>query len=100
IAVTFAVEGGGPVLVPFAIGLALFVMAGAVTDLIERTGLLRVPLKTAAARAVAMPRSAWGTAFAHFGLGITLLGIIGETQWGVERIAELKPGQSMSIRRF
>src|SRR5262245_38752881 len=29
VAVVFAVEGGGPVLVPFAIGLALYVMAGA-----------------------------------------------------------------------
>jgi cytochrome c biogenesis factor len=28
-----------------------------------------------------LPRSTWGAAFAHFGLGITLLGIIGETQW-------------------
>src|SRR5262249_28515209 len=42
IAATFAVENGGPVLAPFGIGLALFVMAGAVTDLAERTGLFRV----------------------------------------------------------
>jgi len=47
-----------------------------------------------------MPRSAWGGAFAHFGLGITLLGIIGETQWSFERIAEVKPGQTISIRRY
>jgi cytochrome c-type biogenesis protein CcmF len=99
-AVIFAVQGEGPVLVPFAIGLALFVMAGALTDIVERTGLLRVPLPTAFARARGLPRSTWGTAFAHFGLGITLLGIIGETQWGAERIAEVKPGQSIAIRRF
>jgi cytochrome c-type biogenesis protein CcmF len=100
VAVVFAVEGGGPVLAPFAVGLATFVMVGALTDIIERTGLLKVPLRTAFARAHGLPRSAWGTAFAHFGLGITLLGIIGETQWGIERIAELKPGQSIAIRRY
>jgi cytochrome c-type biogenesis protein CcmF len=100
VAVIFAMEGGGPILVPFAIGLALFVMAGALTELIERTGLLKVPFTTALARARGLPRSAWGAAFAHFGLGITLLGVIGETQWGGERIAELKPGQSISIRRY
>src|SRR5207249_1072006 len=60
IAVTFAAEGGGPVLVPFAIGLALFVITGALTDLVERTGLLRVPLRTSLARASGLPRSAWG----------------------------------------
>jgi cytochrome c-type biogenesis protein CcmF len=71
-----------------------------VTDILERTALLKVPLKTALTRAVGLPRSTWGTAFAHFGLGITLLGIIGETQWGSERIAEIKPGQSIAIRRY
>ena len=100
IAVTFAVEGGGPILVPFAIGLALYLLAGAATDLIERTGLLKVPVRTALARARGLPRSAWGTAFAHAGLAVTLLGIIGETQWGAERIAEVKPGQVLSIHRY
>jgi cytochrome c-type biogenesis protein CcmF len=101
IAVIFTTEGGGgPVLVPFAIGLALFVMTGALTDLIERTGLTRVPLATALARALGLPRSAWGAALAHFGLGVALLGIIGETQWSQERIAELKPGQTILIRRY
>jgi cytochrome c-type biogenesis protein CcmF len=100
VAVVFAMEGGGPILVPFAIGLALYVMAGALTDIVERTGLLKVPLATAFARAKGLPRSAGGAVFAHFGLGITLLGVIGETQWSLERIAELRPGQSISIRRY
>jgi cytochrome c-type biogenesis protein CcmF len=38
--------------------------------------------------------------FAHIGLGVTLLGIVGETQLGAERIAEVKPGQTISIRHF
>src|SRR5262252_3025070 len=100
VAVIFAMEGGGPLLVPFAIGLALYVMAGALTEILERTGLLKVPLATALARGRGLPRSAWGATFAHFGLGITLLGVIGETQWSLERVAELKPGQSISIRRY
>src|SRR5439155_22926233 len=84
----------------FAIGLALFAIAGAVTDLLERTALLKVPVRTALARARGLPRSTWGSALAHLGLGITLLGIVGETQMGTERIAEVKPGQSISIRRY
>src|SRR2546430_12166918 len=99
VAVVFAMEGGGPILVPFAVGLALYVMAGALTDIVERTGLLKVPPATAFARAKGLPRSAWGATSAHFGLGITLLGIIGETQWSLERNAERKPRPSMMIRR-
>ena len=87
---TFVFQGR-PLLAPFGVALALFVIAGAATDLIERTGLLRTPLATAARRAAGLPRSAWGTAFAHMGLGITLLGIVGETQWGAEKIVSLKP---------
>jgi cytochrome c-type biogenesis protein CcmF len=100
VAVVFAMEDGGPISVPFAIGLALYVIAGALMEIVERTGLLKVPIATAFARAKGLPRSAWGAAFAHVGLGITLLGVIGETQWSLERIAELKPGQSISIRRY
>ena len=99
-AVIFAMEGGGPVLAPFGIGLALFVMTGALTGIVERMGLFRVPLATAMARARGLPRSTWGAALAHFGLGVALLGIIGETQWSIERIAELRPGQTISVRSY
>src|ERR1700756_542793 len=37
-AAAFAVASGGPVLAPFVVGLAFFVMAGALTDVAERTG--------------------------------------------------------------
>ena len=99
-AVILAMEGGGPTLAPFAVGLAAFVMAGAVTGILERTLLFKVPFSTALARAGGLPRSAWGVTLAHFGLGITLLGIIGDTQWGMERIAQLTPGQSIAVHRF
>jgi cytochrome c-type biogenesis protein CcmF len=100
VAVILAIEGGGSILVPFAIGLAVFVMVGAITEIAERTGLLRLPLATAYARAKGLPRSTWGAALAHFALGVTLLGIIGESQWSSERIAELKPGESIAVRRY
>jgi cytochrome c-type biogenesis protein CcmF len=99
IAATFVVEGR-PLLAPFGVGLALFVIAGAVTDIVERTGLLRTPLATVFRRAGGLPRSAWGTTFAHLGLGITLLGIVGETQWGAERIVSLSPGDKVAIRNY
>src|SRR5262249_4585510 len=73
IAAGFAlIRGGGPVLAPFGIGLAIFVMVGALTDIAERTMILRIPLAATLRRAAGMPRSTWGTALAHFGLGVTL----------------------------
>jgi len=100
IAATFAVQRGGPVLAPFGVGLALFVMAGALTDLIERTMILRLPLSAALRRAAGLPRSAWGTAIAHFGIGVTLLGLVVVTAWGAERIAALRPGETIDIAHY
>jgi cytochrome c-type biogenesis protein CcmF len=100
IAAAFALEHGGPALAPFGIGIAIFVMAGAVTDIVERTMILRVPFYTALMRAIGLPRSVWGTAFAHFGIGATLFGIVAVTAWGTERIVEIKPGASIEISHY
>jgi cytochrome c-type biogenesis protein CcmF len=100
IAAAFAVAVGGPVLAPFGAGIAVFVMAGALTDIVERTMILRLPPAAALRRAIGLPRSVWGTAFAHFGIGVTLFGIVAVTAWGSERIAEVKPGGSLDIAQY
>jgi cytochrome c-type biogenesis protein CcmF len=99
LAVAFVLEGK-PLLAPFGVGLAVFVIAGALTDLAERIGILRSPLSVVLRRAGGLPRSAWGTGLAHLGLGLTLLGIVGETQWGQERIQVVSPGDKVQIRNY
>jgi cytochrome c-type biogenesis protein CcmF len=75
-------------------------MAGAITYIGERTLILRVPLGPALRRAAGLPRSAWGTAFAHFGIGVTLLGIVAVSAWGSERIAALRPGDTIDVAHY
>jgi cytochrome c-type biogenesis protein CcmF len=100
VAVMFAISRGGPVLAPFAIGLAAYVIAGSLVDLIERTQIFRAPFGTSLRRARGLPRSVWGTAFAHMGLGISLLGIVAESQWNVERIVSVKPSDVVSLSGY
>jgi len=100
IAATFALTSGGPVLAPFGIGLAVFSMAGALTDLTERLALFKGSFATTLARARGLPRSVWGTGVAHFGLGVSLLGIVCASTWGTERIVSLKPGASVSLSSY
>jgi cytochrome c-type biogenesis protein CcmF len=100
VAAGFAFQHGGPVLAPFGVGLAIFVMAGALIDIAERTMILRVPLAAALRRAAGLPRSAWGTVVAHFGIGTTLLGIVAVTAWGSERIASVRPGDTIDIAHY
>ncbi len=87
-------------LAPFGIGLALFVMAGSITDIAERVDLRSLSLATISRRAAGLPRSAWGTALAHFALGITLAGIVCETTWNSEQIVALKPSQMVSVSGY
>ena len=100
IAAGFALQHGGPVLAPFGVGLAIFVMAGALIDIAERTMILRVPFGAALRRAAGLPGSAWGTDVAHFGIGVTLLGIVAVTAWGSERIASVRPGGTIDIAHY
>jgi cytochrome c-type biogenesis protein CcmF len=100
IAVALAIEGVHAVLAPFIVGLAFYIMAGSVVDIAERTALFRVPMRTTGRRAIGLPRSAWGTAIAHFGIALTLLGIIAAGTWGTERIVAVKPGQTISLSGY
>ena len=52
------------------------------------------------ARATGLPRSTWGTAVAHFGIAVSMLGIISAGTWGTERIVSLKPTQTVSLSGY
>jgi len=100
LAAVFALQGGGPVLAPFGVALAVFVMLGALTDLAERVGAFRVPPGVAFARARGLPRSAFGTMLGHFAAGVVLLGVVAETAWNAEAIVTLKAGGTVSLRGY
>jgi len=100
IALVWAWTRGGAALAPLAIGLAVFVIAGALSDLAERTGFFRVPFATAMRRAGGLPRSTWGTVFAHAGVGVALIGIVCETTWNSEYIGSMKPNDVATIAGY
>jgi len=99
-AAVFAYTWGGPVVAPFVLGLAAYVIVGALVDLSERIGLFRLPLAVVGRRARGLPRASWGTALAHIGIGITMLGVICEKNWASERISMVKPKDVLSISSY
>jgi cytochrome c-type biogenesis protein CcmF len=82
------------------VGLCIFVIVASIIELLERACVFRVPLATAAQRAIGLPRSAWGTMFAHAGLGLSALGIVCAASWGTEQIIALKPGATLDISGY
>jgi len=99
-AIVWAWALGGATFAPLAIGLAVFVIAGALSDMIERVGVFRVPLATAVRRAQGLPRSSWGTMFAHAGVGVALIGIVCETTWNSEYIRSMKIGDVAGLAGY
>jgi cytochrome c-type biogenesis protein CcmF len=82
------------------VALCIFVIVASVVELLERVGVFRVPLTTVAHRAIGLSRSAWGTMFAHAGLGLSALGIVCAASWGTEQIIALKPGATLDISGY
>ncbi|HVK92137.1 MAG TPA: heme lyase CcmF/NrfE family subunit [Mycoplana sp.] len=93
-------HGGGPVLAYFGLALGFYMMAGAVTDLALRAGVGKVTAYVARKRLFGLPGSAFGTALAHFGLGVTVIGIVAVTAFETEHVVEMKPGTTVEAGGF
>ncbi|MEK1890336.1 MAG: heme lyase CcmF/NrfE family subunit [Phyllobacterium sp.] len=84
------------VLAAFGIGLAVWLMLGAVTDLALKIGIGKTSASVAIQRLIGLPRSVFGTTFAHFGLGVTLLGIVAVSTFATESVLVMKPGDTVA----
>jgi cytochrome c-type biogenesis protein CcmF len=87
-----AATWGGPVAAPLGIGLGAYLVLGAALEIATRARGRTLGLSLR--RAAGLPRSAWGTAFAHAGVGITVLGIAAQA-WSVESLATVSRGGTL-----
>jgi cytochrome c-type biogenesis protein CcmF len=92
--VIYYAQNGGPVMALFGIALGAYMIAGSLTELFLRSGLGKVTAAVAWRRVSGLPRSVFGTALAHAGLGVTLIGIVAVTAFETEHIVEMKPGMT------
>jgi cytochrome c-type biogenesis protein CcmF len=95
----FAFVRGGPVLAPLGIGLGVFLVVGAFWEVGERVVGRASGAAAILSRAKGLPRSAWGTALGHAGVGISVIGIAA-VAWGTESIGMLKVGESLTSGRY
>ncbi len=91
---------GAPVLAALGFGLAAWTIIGSLTDLAGKAGLGNVSVPVAFARLGGLPRSVFGTASGHFGIGVTTLGIVAVSTFGTENIVSMKPGDSIEVSGY
>jgi cytochrome c-type biogenesis protein CcmF len=95
-----ALMGTPAALALFGVALSVWLMVGSLSEIAFRIKLGRASLGESWRRGAGLPRSAWGTAVAHFGVGVSVLGVVAATAWNSEEIATLKPGEAMSIGAY
>jgi cytochrome c-type biogenesis protein CcmF len=91
---------GASVFAALGIGLAAWLVLGALTDLATKSGIGSVAPGVALRRLIGLPRSVFGTALAHSGLGLTLLGIVSTLALQAENITTIKPGEEIAIAGY
>jgi cytochrome c-type biogenesis protein CcmF len=96
----YAVLRRGPWLAPLGIALGAWVMVGAGMELAQRLRLGQAPVAEVWRRLKGLPRSAIGTAVAHFGVGLMVVGIVATSAYQSERILVMKPGDRAEIAGY
>ncbi len=82
------------------LGLAVWLIFGALTEVAERTRFLRGSTGEFWRRVTGLPRGAWGMTLAHLGLGIFILGACFETGWRVEAAETLPIGGQLKVGAY
>ena len=89
-------HGGGPLLAPLGAGLGIFLILGSISEIATRSWPAGASPWLALRRAAGLPRQAYGSAIAHAGLGLTVIGIAA-TAWHVETITLMHLGDSRNV---
>ncbi|MDH3664529.1 MAG: heme lyase CcmF/NrfE family subunit, partial [Alphaproteobacteria bacterium] len=91
---------GKSALAVIGLGIAFWVIIGALVELAERIQLFRLPFARSMKRAGGLPRSAYAMAIAHIGLGVSTIGVVASSAWQEERILVMKPGDSIDLAGY
>lgn len=93
-------NGATHLLAAVGFGFAAWVLIGAFAELWSRARFGELGLAIGMRRLAGLPRSAFGTALAHAGLGLTLLGIVSTSTFQSEAILEMKPGGTATVGSY
>jgi cytochrome c-type biogenesis protein CcmF len=93
----FALMGASISLAPLGLLLGFWVAFGALAELVDRAKFFRTDMITSIRRLFGLPRTAWSTALAHLGVGISVIGIVSASAWQVELVTTMTPGQVVEV---
>ncbi|GAB5446227.1 heme lyase CcmF/NrfE family subunit [Gymnodinialimonas sp.] len=94
----WAMYTGRTAIAPLGVGLAVWLVAGAATDLWSRTG--RGAIGGRLGRLTRLPRADWGKSIAHAGVGVTMFGVVTLTGYQIEDIRVAQVGEPYRVGAY
>jgi cytochrome c-type biogenesis protein CcmF len=91
---------GTGVLAACGMALAVWVVAGSLSELAGRVQLLRGPLARSWQRARGLPRATYAMTIAHIGLGLFVAGVTASSAWQSEAILVMQPGDRAELAGY
>jgi cytochrome c-type biogenesis protein CcmF len=98
--VALVLVDGMSALAAFGAGLGVWLVLGAVTDIATKSGLGTVAPAVALRRFAGLPRSVYGTALAHLGLGLSVIGVVSVMALQTEHITSMRPGETVELSGY
>ncbi|MHA1157724.1 MAG: heme lyase CcmF/NrfE family subunit, partial [Alphaproteobacteria bacterium] len=98
--VVMAFVGASQALALAGIWAGLWLVVGAFGELALRIKFARAPIGDSWNRLKGLPRSVFGTALAHAGVGVAVLGIVSASVWSGEDIRSMRVGDTATIAGF
>ncbi len=82
------------------LGLAVWLLAGGLTEWAGRVRLFQAPFAETLRRAANLPRSAHGMTLSHMGLALLLIGVTGSLAWQSEKLQTMRPGDTAAVAGY
>ena len=100
VVLVYIMTSGSAPFAPLIIGLGIYIIAGAVSELLWRARAFQTGWDEVFRRLRNMPRASWGSMLGHVGVGVFLIGVVASSVWKTEKIIAMSPGETQQVAGF
>lgn len=100
IVITYSVTTGESVFAPIIIGIGIYIIAGAISEILWRAKAFRADWSEVGRRLRGMPRASYGAMLGHMGIGFFVIGAVATSVWHTEKIVAMTPGETQTVSGY
>ena len=97
---TYSVTSGESMIAPIIIGIGVYIVAGAASEILWRAKAFRADWSEVGRRLRNMPRASYGSMLGHMGIGLFVIGSVATSVWNTEKIVAMVPGDTQTISGY